>query len=124
VSVAEHYAYRVVWSAEDEAYVGTVAEIPSLSWVADHRAEAFEGIQRLAAVVDEMTDSGEEPPEAIADRPFSGKFMVRVPPEQHRRLAPEAAEQRVSLNRLAAARLGGERPRRAWEHTGLRPGPP
>jgi len=106
VSVADHYAYRVRWSAEDEAYIGTVAELPSLSWVADDRSEAFEGIQRLTAeAVDDMRASGEEVPEAIADRPYSGKFLVRVPPELHRQLALEAAEQHVSLNRLAASRL-------------------
>jgi len=31
--------------------------------------------------------------------------MVRVPPEIHRRLAVEAAEAGVSLNRLASAKL-------------------
>ncbi len=31
--------------------------------------------------------------------------MVRIPPEQHRRLAIEAAEAGVSLNRLASSRL-------------------
>ncbi|MCP4549159.1 MAG: toxin-antitoxin system HicB family antitoxin, partial [bacterium] len=36
---------------------------------------------------------------------FSGKFMVRVPPEVHRRLAIQAAEAGISLNRLASARL-------------------
>ncbi|PDP88105.1 hypothetical protein CQJ94_08230 [Glycomyces fuscus] len=50
------------------------------------------------------SSDGEEPPRAIADRPYSGRFAVRVPPEPHRRLALEAAEQHVSLNRLAAAR--------------------
>lgn len=29
-------------------YVGTVAELPSLSWAGDDRTEAFEGIQRLS----------------------------------------------------------------------------
>ncbi|NMD47819.1 MAG: toxin-antitoxin system HicB family antitoxin, partial [Propionibacterium sp.] len=36
----------------------------------------------------------------------SGKFMVRLPPELHRQLAIEAAEQHVSLNRLISGRLG------------------
>jgi hypothetical protein len=36
VSVAEHYTYRVAWSAEDESFVGTVAELPSLSWLAEN----------------------------------------------------------------------------------------
>lgn len=107
-TTVEHYTYRVRWSAEDEAYVGTVAELPSLSWVATDRAEAFEGIEQLVAgVVEDMLADGERPPEAIADRTYSGKFQVRIPPEAHRQLALEAAEQHVSLNRLASARLTG-----------------
>ncbi|MFD6095666.1 type II toxin-antitoxin system HicB family antitoxin [Nocardiopsis flavescens] len=106
MSRADHYAYRVRWSAEDESYLGTVAELPSLSWLADDRTAAFTGIQELAAdVVEDMLASGEQPPEALADRSYSGKFMVRVPPEVHRRLNIEAAEQQVSLNRLVSARL-------------------
>lgn len=49
--------------------------------------------------------SGETMPEPIATRRYSGRFMVRIPPEQHRRLALEAAEAGISLNRLASARL-------------------
>lgn len=105
---AEHYTYRVRWSAEDEAYVGTVAEFPSLSWIGGKQLDAFIGIRAVVAdVLDDMAANSEKPPEAIADRTYSGKFMVRVPPELHRQLAIEAAEQNVSLNRLAAARLVG-----------------
>ena len=105
---AEHYTYRVRWSAEDVSYVGTVAEMPSLSWVAETQTDAFAGIRSLVAdVLDDMLANGETPPEAIADRSYSGKFMVRVTPEVHRQLAIDAAEQRVSLNRLAASRLIG-----------------
>lgn len=106
MNIAEHYAYRVRWSAEDEAYVGTVAEFPSLSWVDPVSTEAFTGIRQLAAgTVDDMLESGEQPPVAISERSYSGKFQVRVPPELHRQLVIEAAEQNVSLNRLAALRL-------------------
>lgn len=105
---ADHYTYRVRWSAEDEAFVGTVAELPSLSWVADTQSEAFGGIQTIVKdVLEDMAASGETPPEAFADRSYSGKFMVRLTPEAHRRLALDAAEQHVSLNRLAANRLIG-----------------
>lgn len=105
---AEHYTYRVRWSAEDAAYIGTVAEMPSLSWAADTQVDAFAGIRSLVTdVLDDMLANGETPPEAIADRSYSGKFMVRVTPEVHRQLAIDAAEQHVSLNRLAASRLVG-----------------
>ena len=40
----DHYTYRVRWSGGDEAFVGTVAEFPSLSWLADSQMEAFQGI--------------------------------------------------------------------------------
>ncbi len=52
-----------------------------------------------------MVGSGESPPRPFALRRYSGKFLVRVPPETHRRMAIEAAEEGVSLNRLASAKL-------------------
>lgn len=104
---AEHYTYRVRWSVEDDAFVGAVAEMPSLSWVADTQDEAFSGIRELVdQVVADMRETGEVPPEPISERSYSGRFVVRIPPEVHRALAIAAVEQRVSLNRLAAARLG------------------
>ncbi len=59
----------------------------------------------VAQVITDMKKNGEAVPEPLASRSFSGKFMVRVPPEIHRRLAVEAAECGVSLNRLASAKL-------------------
>ena len=96
----------MTWSTEDEEYVGLCAEFPSLSWLATTPEEAFSGIRELVSdcVVD-MQSNNERIPEPIADRTYSGKFMVRVPPETHRALALQAAESGVSLNRLISARL-------------------
>ena len=55
-----------------------------------------------------MQSNDEPPPEPMADRSYSGKFMVRVPPETHRALAIRAAEEGVSLNRLVSARLAND----------------
>lgn len=44
-------------------------------------------------------------PEPVAVKRYSGKFMIRIPPELHRRLAVEAAEAGISLNRLASDKL-------------------
>ena len=105
---SDHYTYRVRWSVEDDAYIGTVAEFPSLSWLADDQREAFDGIRTLVLdVLNDMQEAGEPAPEPIADRTFSGKFMVRVPPEVHREIALAAAEQQVSINRLVTSRLVG-----------------
>jgi predicted HicB family RNase H-like nuclease len=102
----DHYSYRVIWSEEDQEYVGLCVEFPSLSWLAKVPETALKGIREtVAEVVIDMKNSGESIPEPIAGKKYSGKFIVRVPPEVHRRLAMEAAEAGVSLNRLASARL-------------------
>ena len=106
--MADHYAYRIMWSAEDGEHVGRCAEFPSLSWLAPTAGEALAGIQNLVQeILDDMRDTGESPPNPLADRPYSGRFVVRIPPETHRDLAIQAAEQGVSLNRLVSARLSG-----------------
>ena len=105
----EHYTYRVTWSAEDGEFVGLCAEFPLLSWLASSQEDAFSGIRKLVAEsVADMEANGEQPPEPMADRAYSGKFMVRVPPETHRALAIRAAEEGVSLNRLVSAKLAND----------------
>ena len=102
----DHYAYRVMWSEDDEEYVGLCAEFPSLSWLASAPEAALRGVRSLVAgVVEDMKKQKEPVPSPLASRRFSGKFMVRVPPNVHRGLAVEAAEAGVSLNRLASAKL-------------------
>ncbi len=102
----DRYAYRVTWSEEDREYVGLCAEFPSLSWLAGTPEETLHGIREMVAMVTyDLRSSGEPIPEPIALRRFSGRFLVRIPPELHRQLALEAAEAGVSLNRLASARL-------------------
>ena len=102
----DHHTYRVTWSPEDEEYVGLCAEFPSLSWLASSPERALQGIRKVVAdVVTDMKKKGEPIPQPLASRRYSGKFLVRVPPDIHRRLVTEAAEAGVSLNRLASAKL-------------------
>jgi predicted HicB family RNase H-like nuclease len=102
----DNYTYRVTWSEDDNEYMGLCAELPSLSWLADTPEKALKGVRNLVA--DVLLDLGkaDEPiPEPIASKHFSGKFMVRVPPEVHRKLAIQAAKSGVSLNRIASSKL-------------------
>ncbi len=102
----DHYTYRVTWSAEDGEHVGLCAEFPSLSWLATTPEAALKGIRQVvAASVADLQANGEPVPVALAEKHYSGEFRVRIPPELHRALATQAAEQGVSLNRLASAKL-------------------
>lgn len=101
-----HYTYRVTWSAEDNEHVGLCAELPSLSWLAATPEKALAGVRRVVKdVVTELQATGEVVPDPLADRKYSGRFIVRVPSLVHRALATEAAEQGVSINRLVSAKL-------------------
>lgn len=102
----DHYTYRVTWSEEDKEYIGLCIEFPSLSWLDKTPETALKGIRETVSdVIEDIKKSREEIPVPIANKHFSGKFMVRVPPEVHRHLALEAAEAGVSLNRIASAKL-------------------
>ena len=102
----DRYTYRVTWSDEDQEYVGLCAELSNLSWLEATPEGALKGIRTLARkVVADLKHNGEPIPEPMSTRAYSGKFMVRVPPEVHRRLAIQAAESGVSLNRLVSSKL-------------------
>jgi predicted HicB family RNase H-like nuclease len=104
----KRFTYRIVWSDEDQEFVGLCTEFPSLSWLHATMEGALKGIVRLVAeVVADMESAGEDVPQPISARSYSGKFLVRIPPERHRMLAQEAAEAGVSINRLVSARLSG-----------------
>ena len=102
----DRYTYRVTWSEDDNDYVGLCAEFPSLSWLSTTPEAALKGIRKLVAeIIADMKSNGEIIPEPIACRQYSGKFMVRVPPDVHRNLAIRAAESGFSLNRVVSSIL-------------------
>lgn len=103
---ADEYTYRVFWSDDDKGFVATVAEFPSLSHISDEQQEALSGIVNLVSdVLSDMAEEGEQPPVPLGRRKFSGKFPLRMTPEQHRRVAIEAAEAHVSINQLLVSRI-------------------
>jgi len=106
IDLINKYTYRITWSEEDGEYVGLCAEFPSLSWLADTQEAALAGIRdTVKQVVRDMQSTGETIPQPLATRRYSGKFTVRVPPDVHKKLQIQAAESKVSFNRLISAKL-------------------
>jgi len=102
----DRYTYRVTWSEDDNEYVGLCAEFPSLSWLSATPEAALKGIRKLVSdVVADIKANNEVVPEPIACRKYSGKFMVRIPPDVHRNLAIPAAESGISINRVVSSKL-------------------
>lgn len=82
------------------------AELTSLSWLSSDSEAALRGIcQVVVDVVADLQDNGGLIPETLAVKKYNGRFMVGVSSALHRRLALEAAESVITLNRLAADKL-------------------
>ena len=105
----ELYTYRVTWSEEDKEYIGLCAEFPSLSWLSDTQEKALQGIVNLVSeVILDMESNHETIPQPLSVKHYSGSLMVRIPSDIHRKLAIQAAESRVSLNRYISAKLAAD----------------
>ena len=103
---AKFYTYRVFWSEEDQEFVGLCSEFPGMSWLDEDPQQAFAGIMALVQeCINDLEANQEQVPVPLTKKQYSGRFMVRIPPEQHRELAIQAAEQGISLNRLASSKL-------------------
>lgn len=56
------YTYAVRWSAEDQEFVATCTELPSISWLANSCDQALLGVRRLVAtILEDMADEGQRP---------------------------------------------------------------
>ncbi len=103
---AEKYTYRVMWSEEDQEFVALCSEFQSLSFLARSQEAALKGIRNtVESVLKDMKKNKEKIPEPLSIRHYSGKIHVRIPPEVHMKLAIEAEEENISLNRLISSKL-------------------
>jgi predicted HicB family RNase H-like nuclease len=103
---AEDYTYKVFYSPEDEEFVATVSEFPSLAVLEEDQKAAFDGIVKAVAyLVEDMEKSGEEAPEPFSRKVYSGTISLRMPPSVHRKLSREAKEEGISVSRLINSKL-------------------
>ncbi len=104
---AEDYTFRVFWSEDDEAWIAVCDEFKLMSFIDEEsQFDAFTGmVNLLQSTLDDLYKEGKEPPVPFSKRKYSGKFPLRMTPEQHRRIAMEAAEMGVSMNQLLVSRI-------------------
>lgn len=66
-----HYSFRVTWSPEDEEFIATCVEFPSLSWLAATPSRPSAGLRSVVKeTVADMRASGEEVPVPLASRHY------------------------------------------------------
>jgi predicted HicB family RNase H-like nuclease len=96
------YAARIEYSDEEGCFVGHIAGINDI--VGFHG----ESVAKLRAAFKEAVDDYLETCEKLhrpPQKPYSGKLMLRVPPEVHAAMAMAAAVSGKSINQWAAEAL-------------------
>src|SRR5216683_8014386 len=88
---AARYAKFVEWSDEDQCFIG---RCPGLFSGGVHGSDEAKVYKELCEAVDEwiglLHKDGVPLPEPLAGKSFSGRFVLRVEPVLHRRLAAKA----------------------------------
>ena len=104
--LAASYPRIIEWSAEDNAFVGSA---PPLVGQCCHASTESAVISQLSAIVEDLAadiiDGKMPAPEIPEGKTYSGKFLVRVTPELHRRAALQAMARGESLNQYVTGRL-------------------
>lgn len=100
---ARRYLKVVEWSAEDRCYVGSA---PPLIGQSCHGKTEAAVIAQLGRIVDEwvaiLLADGKPLPAPLAEKRFSGRFVVRVSPDLHKKAALKALARNESLNQFVA----------------------
>jgi predicted RNase H-like HicB family nuclease len=100
------YSMQLFWSEQDEEYVALIPEFPDLNALAETPEAAAREAQVVAGMyLEDMADSGEDPPEPHVLSSYSGELRVRMPRTLHQKLAGRALMENVSLNTLMVTLL-------------------
>lgn len=101
-----NYALLVEWSDEDQCYIG---RCPELFGGGVHGKDRRKVYAELCEAVDEVLEdaakSGVPLPEAVTNKSYSGKFIIRVDPGLHKLLVIRALQEGDSLNSFVAKKL-------------------
>jgi predicted HicB family RNase H-like nuclease len=100
---AARYLKIVEWSTEDGCFVGTA---PGLFYGGTHGPDERRVYSELCDLVEEhvaeLAQNQEQLPPPTAGKSYSGKFIVRIGPDLHRKAAVKALATGTSLNQVVA----------------------
>jgi predicted HicB family RNase H-like nuclease len=103
---AARYMKVVEWNDKDGCFVGSA---PPLIGQCCHGKDEAKVYAQLCRIVEEWIEiletDGKELPAPLNAKKFSGKFVLRVAPDLHRRLVAKALASGESLNSFCAKKL-------------------
>ena len=104
--MARSYPRFIEWSKEDKCFVGSAPPLIGQCCHADTEAEVATLLHDIVLDLVEDVIAGKMPvPKELSEKTYSGKFLTRIRPELHKKLALQAASRDVSLNEFVEATL-------------------
>jgi predicted HicB family RNase H-like nuclease len=104
--LAARYTKFVEWSDEDRCFIGRCPGVFTGGVHGDDEAGVYKELCETVEEWIELLDKdGGALPEPLASKKFSGRFVVRLEPALHRRLAAKAQASGESLNNYCARAL-------------------
>jgi len=104
--LSDNYLKVVEWSEEDNCYLGTS---PGLFMGGVHGDDQTEVFLELCQAVDDVValfeSEGKPLPAATANKSYSGKISLRIPPELHKSVAIKATLAGESVNKFIQHKL-------------------
>ena len=93
------YEIKVFYSREDKGWIAVIPELPGCSAFGKSPEKALNELETAKDLwVEAARREKRRIPEPLAGKELTGKFLLRLPKDLHRKLAYEAREQGVSLN--------------------------
>ena len=103
---AARYAKFVEWSDEDQCFIGRCPGLFDGGVHGDDEAKVYKELcEAVAEWIELLHKDGAPLPKATAGKFYSGKFVLRVDPALHRRLALKAQAMGESLNNYCVKAL-------------------
>lgn len=95
----DNYLKVVEWSEEDGCYVGNCPGLLRGGIHGDDELSVYQELCQVAAEAIELYEQDGKPlPAATANKQYSGRFVLRVGADLHRKAAIRAAQMGESLN--------------------------
>ena len=104
--LSDNYLKIVEWSEKDSCYIGTA---PGLIIGGVHGKQEAKVFEELCEAVDEaiklLKKEGRPLPPGTANKKYTGKISLRIPPLLHKALSIKAQQNGESVNKLIQHKL-------------------
>lgn len=102
----DKYTYFTYWSQDDGVFISECSEFPGLKAHGKTQEASLKEIKKaVSGAIEWLKEEGKLIPEPLSLHQFSGRLVLRMPKDLHKKLAIQASQSGVSLNQFLLSKL-------------------